>query len=402
MPPTSDSCFDLDGHVFGSKRRCRVLHIASMLYSGGVERWLVDLCMAGASLNIAMDIAVLHQNESLFARRAHDLGINVFLCPADNPLVFIRNLRRLLREKGPYDAVHAHIHAFGAFVVLAASLEGVPVRVVTSHNVVRNSGLTRRTYLKVSRLLIRKFATAATAPSPEAIEDLLGSGWRNDPRRQVIPYGINLEPFRSEIPTTATREAFGIPRDAFVLGSVGRLTAEKNSEFLVDILREVLHLRPNAYLLLIGEGPLRERLECKAAEGGFRDRLILAGVRSDVPALLRSVVNIFVFPSPPPPRGNEALPIAVVEAQAAGLPTILSDGVPGAAVIIPELVKSVCSGAGAEVWAKAAVDSFAHRTPEMPSTAIRIMEKSDFNHLQNVTTLAALYGATQKHPTTLS
>ena len=118
-------------------------------------------------------------------------------------------------------------------------------------------------------------------------------------------------------------------------GSVGRLDPEKNSEFLVDILAAVLRRREDAYFLLIGEGDLRQRLEEKARDGGFAKRLILPGTRSDVPALLRGVIDVFVFPSPPPPRGNEALPIAVVEAQAAGVPTVISDGIPSEAILVP-------------------------------------------------------------------
>jgi glycosyltransferase involved in cell wall biosynthesis len=136
-----------------------------------------------------------------------------------------------------------------------------------------------------------------------------------------------------------------------VLGSVGRLTGEKNSEFLLDVLAEVLVRAPHAYLLLIGEGPLRDRLVSKAQRGGFGERLVLPGTRPDVPAILRNVMDVFVFPSPPPPRGDEALPIAVVEAQVAGLPTVISDGIPAEAIIVPELVVQIPEAAGAAKWA---------------------------------------------------
>lgn len=364
-----------------------------MLRSGGVERWLVDLCPAGRAQNLDMDIAVVWDTGGLFTDKARALGIPLYHCPARNPFSFIRGLRRLLRERGPYDALHCHIHAYSGFGVLAAWLEGVPARVVHSHNVVGNSSksLSRRAYIALARGLIRAFATAGIGPSAASIEDLIGPGWRNDARWSAMPCGIDLEPFRFSIPQLSRRAEFGIPPDALVLGSVGRLCAEKNSELLVDILGAVLRDSGNAYMLLIGEGPLRSRLEQQAREGGFGDRLILPGTRPDVPALLRTVMDVFLFPSPPPPRGNEALPIALVEAQAAGLPCVISDGIPPEAVIIPELVAQVASTAGANTWAATALAQARLRDPGRAHRAFEILQNSSFNVAVNMKALAALY-----------
>jgi glycosyltransferase involved in cell wall biosynthesis len=374
---------------YESTRTIRVLHVATVLYSGGVERWLVDLCEKDRSERLAMDIVVLQNIEGIFAKKAHELGIPVFHCPGiGNPLVFVRNLRRLLRDHGPYDAVHCHMHAFSAFAVLAAWLEGVPARVVHSHNVVRNSSksLVRRAYIAIARALIGMFATAGIGPSVAATEDLLGTSWRDDPRWIVLPCGIDLAPFHAPIAAASSRAAFGIPSDALVLGSVGRLSGEKNSEFLVDVLAAVLARAPRAYLLLIGEGPLRDRLASKAQQGGFGERLVLPGTRSDVPAIMRNAVDVFVFPSP-----LEALPIAVVEAQAAGLPTVISDGVPPEAIIVPELVAQIPVAAGAAKWAGTVLEQARRRDAGMADHALAIVERSDFNCAQTLKALAKLY-----------
>lgn len=366
-----------------------MLHVATMLYSGGVERWLVDLCEKGRSERLAMDIAVLYDLDGLFAKKARELGIPVFNCAGrGDPIVLIRDLRRLLREHGPYDAIHCHIHAFGAFAVLAAWFAGVPARVVHSHNIVQNSSgsLVRRAYVAVARALIGMFATAGIGPSAAATEDLLGSSWREDPRWMVLPCGIDLSPFRAPIAAASSRAAFGIPADALVLGSVGRLTEEKNSEFLVDVLAAVLSRAPQAYLLLIGEGPLRDRLASKARQGGFGERLVLPGTRSDVPAILRNAVDVFVFPSP-----LEALPIAVVEAQAAGLPAVISDGVPPEAIIVPELVARIPVAAGAARWAETVLDMAHHSDAAIAGRALAMVEQSDFNCAQTLKVLAKLY-----------
>jgi glycosyltransferase involved in cell wall biosynthesis len=372
----------------------RVLHLVAMLHNGGAERWVVDLCQAGRSENISMDIAVLDEIPGIFDKRARERGIPIYHCPrGNNSLQFVRNVRRLLRERGPYAAIHSHIHALSCFVTLAARLEGVPIRVVHSHNVVGNSSGSwgRRGYLVLARAMLRMFATAGFAPSSGSLEDLFGEDWRTDPRWRVLPYGIDLSPFSAPIEAMSTRAAFGIPPGSLVLGSIGRLTAEKNSEFLVDVLSSVLRHRPDAYLLLVGDGPLRGQLERKAREGGYGDRLVLTGPRSDVPALLRNVPDVFVFPSPPPPRGNEALAIAVVEAQAAGLPCVISDGIPPEAILVPELVMQIKADAGADKWAEAVMKLAGLRDPDVARRALGLIEQSGHNCTVSVKSFAALY-----------
>ena len=394
MPPPLTSEANPAALVENRQRPLRVLHLIAVLASGGVERWVVNLCEAGRSDGLDMDMAVLFDRDGLFATRARESGINVYHCDAAaSPFKLVRTLRRLLREHGPYDALHCHVHAFNAFAVLAARLENVPARVAHSHNVVQNSAKStaRRFYIAFARNLLRMFATAGLAPAAAAAEDLFGPRWRDEPRWQVLPCGLDLAPFRAPVPASSSRASFGIPPTALVLGSVGRLCTEKNSGFLLDVLFAVLRTRPDAYLLLIGEGPLREALEQEAQSQGYRDRLILTGPRPDVPALLRNVMDVFVFPSPPPPLGNEALPLAMVEAQAAGLNIVASDGVPPEAIIVPDLVIQIRADAGAERWAEAVLKQAGARDPEISRRALVTIEKSGHNCEVNMKVLAALY-----------
>lgn len=373
---------------------CRVLHVASMLRSGGVERWLVDLCVAGSAQNLPMDIAVIVETGGIFTDVARERNIRILPCPPQGkPLAFMWNLSRLISEYGPYDAIHAHVHAFSGFAVALGWLMGIPARIVHSHNVVRNASESfyRRIYYKLGRTLIRAFATAAIAPASPAAQDMLGPNWRRNPRWRVMPCGIDLVPFRYPADGVALRAELGIPPDAIVLASVGRLTAEKNTEFLIDMLGAVLPRLSRAHLLLIGEGDLRERLYAKALSAGFGDRLHLPGTRTDVPAVLRSVVDVFVFPSPPPPRGNEALPIAVIEAQVCGLKCVVSDGIPPEAIIIPELTIQIPAAAGAEAWAEAVAAQVARGDLGLADDAFGIMQGSSFNVVNNVLALGELY-----------
>lgn len=375
-------------------RPLRVLHLIPALHSGGVERWVVDLCTLAPAHGMALEIAVTTDMDGLCAKRARERGIVIRVCPGhERPLAFMAAFHGLLRRHGPYDAVHIHLHAFSGFAALAARRAGVSRVVVESHNVMGNesAGWKRRAYGRLARFLIGRCATAGLAPALAPLEDLLGPGCTADPRWRVLPYGVDLEPFRRPVPPGMGRGTFGIPTDAFVMLTLGRLNPEKNPLFAVRVFAALLRLRPDARLLMLGEGPLRPAIEAEAERLGVRDRVVLAGARPDVPDVLRSCADVLVFPSPPPPLGREANPLAVLEAQCCGVPVLVSEGVPDEAVLVPQLVARQRADAAAEAWARAALDHAAAKLPGGAAEALTLVEHTTFNAEHTLPELAKLY-----------
>ena len=108
---------------------------------------------------------------------------------------------------------------------------------------------------------------------------------------------------------------------------MGRLAPEKNHAFLLQVFAEIHHALPNAVLLLAGRGPLEDELRAKAAQLGLGEAVRFLGVCDDVPEVLRAM-DVFLMPST-----SEGLAMAAVEAQASGLPCVLSTGVPELALV---------------------------------------------------------------------
>lgn len=375
-------------------RPLRVLHLIPALHSGGVERWVVDLGTLAPAHGLSLEIAVTTEIDGLCAARARVRGIPVHVCPGPGrPLAFMAAFHRLLRQQGPFDAVHVHLHAFSGFAAVAARLAGVRRVVVHSHNVMGNetAGWRRRLYGRLARLLIGRFATAGLAPALAPLEDLLGPGCTADPRWRVLPYGVDLEPFRRPVPVGFGRATFGIPEGAFVMLTLSRLNPEKNPLFAVRVFEALLRLRPDARLLMLGEGPLCDAITAAAARAGLRDRVVLAGARPDVPDVLRSCADVLVFPSPPPPAGREANPLAVLEAQCCGVPVVISDGVPDEAILVPRLVVRLRADAEPEAWARAALDQAAARLPGGAAEALAIVAGTTFDGERTLPILADLY-----------
>lgn len=121
---------------------------------------------------------------------------------------------------------------------------------------------------------------------------------------------------------------------------------EKNHTFLLDIFSECVNIVPNARLLLVGDGEGRTQIQEKAKSLGLEEKVIFTGVRNDVADLLQAM-DVFVFPSL-----YEGVPVTMIEAQASGLPCVISDGVPKDCVITSGLVTSMKLSDRPCDWAK--------------------------------------------------
>ena len=140
------------------------------------------------------------------------------------------------------------------------------------------------------------------------------------------------------------RQKLGL-RDELVVGHVGRFNPQKNHLFLLDIFAVLLKKEPNAALLLIGGGEDMPKIQAKAQTLGIEEHVRFLGIRSDVADLMQAM-DVFVFPSL-----YEGLPVTMVEAQAAGLPCLISDKVPSECILTNGLVDVLPLSAEPETWA---------------------------------------------------
>jgi glycosyltransferase involved in cell wall biosynthesis len=236
------------------------------------------------------------------------------------------------------------------------------------------------------RRWILQNATVGLAASREAALALFGSAWEADPRLRLLYYGIDLKPFQVAADPVTTRAELGIPADAFVMGHVGRFWEQKNHEFLVHIASEVAKREPNARLLLVGTGPLRPAIEKWVVRAGIKDRTIFAGMRPEVPRLMLGAMDVFVLPSL-----HEGLPLVGIEAQAAGLPFIVSDVVSGEMDVLHSLIQRLSLSQPASVWADAILAARNTLPSITQREALRLMEKSRCNIYSSVRELEGVY-----------
>ncbi len=331
----------------------RILHVLGMLQRGGVETWLMHILRMIDRDQYQMDFLVHVPEPQDYDDEVRTLGSKVILCPhARQPLRYARDFLRVLKEHGPYDVVHSHVHQYSGLVLRLAKRAGVPVRIAHSHldasDFEAQASPQRKTYLRLMHHWIDACATDGLAASRQAADNLFGPRWEDDPRYRTLFCGVDFRPFGQSICSTEVRAEFSIPPDAFVIGHVGRFTDQKNHAFLLDVAEAVVKRDPHVRFLLVGDGELRPEMMARADRMALSAHVIFAGSRPDVPRLVRGAMDAFLFPS-----RYEGLGLVLVEAQAAGLPCVFADVVPREVDIVPPLVHRLSLNVPAADWADA-------------------------------------------------
>lgn len=344
----------------------RILHVVGKLDRGGAETWLVQVLRHMDRQKYQMDFLVHSTDPGAYDDEVRALGSRIIPCLSpSNPALYARNFRRVLREYGPYEVVHSHVYHYSGYILMLAAASGVPIRIAHSHTNARSAEgsmrPTRKAYGAAMRFLIRLFATNGLAVSTEAGDHLFKRNWQASPKWKLHHLGIDLSRFDISVDRDSVRASIGIPSDVFVIGHVGRFVEAKNHSFLVDVAREVVRMEPKAVFLLVGDGPLRPAIEAKVASHSLSKNVVFAGLRSDVPTLMKGAMDLFLFPSV-----YEGLPLTLLEAQTAGLRCLVSDVVSPETDIIASLIFRESLAKPAREWAERVIE--AQRAAVAPGT----------------------------------
>ena len=264
--------------------------------------------------------------------------VHYLSCRAEeNPLQFEKELEAVLKNN--FDAIHIHTSFWKGFSVeKIAKKVGIPKIIIHSHNTsvstIEDKALMQKmeeTHYQLRGVLTPSMATDFWACSSLAADWLFGE---QIPKEQVviIKNAIEVDKFLfNQAIRDQCRRELGL-ENCFVIGHVGRFVYQKNHEFLLRVFAEVHRICANARLLLVGGGVLEANIRAQARELNVDDAVLFLGPRSDVHNLLFAA-DAFCMPS-----RFEGLPIALIEAQSAGLKCISSDAVTVEAKITNNLV----------------------------------------------------------------
>ena len=315
----------------------KILIICGGLQVGGAEKVAANICIYEKSREFEFHYVVFEGNENVYGKEIEDVGGKVFEVPSPSTsyVQYVKKLVKLIK-KYQYIAVHSHTMFNSGINLLIAYVMKVPCRIAHSHTTKTETRVSakQKIYETFMRWIICKTSTTYFACGVEAGEWLFGK--KNFHKKgYVIKNGIDVEMYSFSIETREKiRKKLGL-ENKFVIGHSGTILPLKNQIFLVELLPEILR-RKDAVLILMGNGPEEyvSQLKSVVREQNLETKVFFCGCIDNVYEYL-SALDVFAFPST-----REGTPLAVIEAQANGLPCIISDVIPDD-VKITELVKKV-------------------------------------------------------------
>ena len=327
----------------------RVLHVIGALDRGGAETMIMNLYRAIDRTKVQFDFLVHEQRVCDYDEEIKDLGGEVFRGLPRFKVVNYSTYRDACRDffsRHPeHPVVHGHIGSCAPVYLREAKRQG-RVTIAHSHSQKFPLSVTELGFRALA-YPVRRVADNFIACSMEAGVDRFGKAVVEGDRFHLLKNAIDVDSYAGD-PSACERAKrslgfAGVP----LVGHVGRFDPVKNHLFLVETFSEVKRRIPDAKLLLVGRGPFEGSVRQAVEDAGLEGDVVFFGVTDRVPDVLKAL-DAFVFPS-----FSEGLPMSVMEAQAAGVPCVLSTGVPELAVAVPFAVERLPLEAGAGAWADA-------------------------------------------------
>lgn len=303
-------------------KRYTIVHCLTHMCRGGAETFIMNV-LRNIDLEKYKICFLLATDEGDYIKEIKERGCEIYTIGTRREgITYYKRLKNFFKyHAGEIDVLHYHTSSLSSIEVLwFAKMYGIRKRIIHSHNTNQKSFVHKSLHY-LTKPLVRFAATDYLSCSELAADWMFNNtGVRN--KVKVLNNGIDLQVFTfdPEIRKEKRRE-LGIADSTLVVMHVGRFCHVKNHEFLVKIFNNLLSVHSDSVLIMIGRGETESNIRKQVDEYNISDKVIFAGVQENV-AIWLQAADVFVFPS-----FYEGLPVALVEAQATGLPVICSANV---------------------------------------------------------------------------
>lgn len=295
----------------------RVLHIVGKMDRAGAETMLMNLYRNIDRTQVQFDFITFTQQKGDYDDEILALGGKIYPIIANNSIDRMFKLTNFLKQHSEYQIVHAHMLLNNAFHLLAAKRAGIQHRISHSHSTSNSkSGLVAKLYEKFSIYLNKNLSTKKIACGKEAAEYLFNTSenvW-------LLNNAIDLQLY-NEISLSNKNYWKTIKSDIQNLKiiQVGRLNKVKNHTFSLEIAKRLKEQDVNFTFFIVGQGPFQDIIKKNIQDYGLEENVYLLGIRDDVPNLMAGA-DVMLMPSL-----HEGFPVVLVESQAVGLLSLISD-----------------------------------------------------------------------------
>lgn len=332
----------------------RILHVIGSMDCGGAETMLMNLYRDIDRTKIQFDFMVHKSDENFYETEIKSLGGKIYRMKRFNVINIINYFyfwMKFFKIHPEYQIVHGHINS-SAFIYLLCAKSANRFAIIHSHATKNIEKTIRSKVFQICSYPNRFIADYFFACSWRAGKDRFGMKIINSHKFCVLFNGINVEEFSyDEKLRYKTRKAFEISRDTLLVGHVGRFTIAKNHQFLIQVFREIHDRNSNSMLWLVGTGELEDEIRRMIADIDLTDAVRFCGLSNNVVQYLQAM-DVFIFPS-----FYEGFGIALVEAQAVGLPCIASENIQQEADVGAGLLKILNLSDTIIRWADSAMEA---------------------------------------------
>lgn len=328
------------------KSPIRVLHVFGYFGRGGAESMVMNLYRSIDKSEIQFGFVVHGDKIGDFEEEAKLMGADIFRVPdykGKNHLDYKKAWKNIFKNNPEYSVIHGHVRSTANIYLSIAQQFGLKT-IAHSHSTSSGSGLAAQVK-NLFQYGIRFYTDEYLACSKEAGQWLFGKKICNRKNFHVLYNAIDSSEYIYNPAVRDLKRAELNLVDKFVVGHVGRFYEAKNHKFIIDIFYQLLKIHDNAVLVLVGEGDLKAEIEEQVSGLGIQDKVKFLGLRADVNELLQAF-DVFLFPSL-----FEGLPVTLVETQAAGLPSVISDTITND-IKITEFIKFVSLDEKPSNWAE--------------------------------------------------
>ena len=289
----------------------RILQVLGTTNLGGAESRIMDLYRHMDREKLQFDFLVHTQTKGHFDDEIKSLGGRIYHLPSYrliNGHAYKKACKEFFYAHPKYLAVHGHMTSTASIYLPIAKKCGVALTIAHARSAGVDKGIKGILTRVLRKNLYQKTDVAVFGEKHAAHGDVI-----------ILPNAIDTRAFSfNRAVREQIREELSL-QDAFVIGHVGRFHYAKNHEYLIRIFKQITRCNDKARLLLVGDGQLRESIEKMVMEEKIEDKVIFLGNKTPVSPYYQAM-DLFVFPS-----RFEGMPGTVVEAQAAGLPCLISD-----------------------------------------------------------------------------
>lgn len=349
-----------------STERIRVLYFVDRFLRGGIQTLLWNIATSIDRSSFDVEFLCLDDGKVYpMERDLVDLGFKVTKLHGiwlHSPLDYVRYRKALARFFGSnasFDVVHVHSTGKNYPIFKAAQASDCAVRILHSHSTGYMTANPVKSYIgNGMNRVAASLATRRFACGQEAGEWMFGADFGKRPTDYILRNAVDCSKYRfNPSVREEVRSDLGLMAGQRMCINVARLAPVKNHSFLLRAFKEALSADGNLRLFIVGDGDLREQVAQQLADLGLTGKATILGFRNDVPELLQAA-DCFLMPSI-----HEGLPFVMVEAQASGLPCLISDGVTPEASMLPTTeTLELCSSLeewGYKIAAMATADRFA-------------------------------------------